>query len=140
MLLQRKHAAIPLTAVLNASHVATRYLKLHAPNKPTIRLVNLSMWFNSLFDHSISLKLFPLSFFMLGICLPYVEFVIPLHFQSLEQIDHNIYSKKPIEKSYAKYYSQTEELNHMLKFTKRYNLNKHFYTSILNLWYGWVEC
>jgi hypothetical protein len=28
MLLQRKHAAIPLTAVLNASHVATRYLKL----------------------------------------------------------------------------------------------------------------
>jgi len=41
---------------------------------------------------------------MLGICLPYVEFVIPLHFQSLEQIDHNIYSKKPIEKSYAKYY------------------------------------
>jgi hypothetical protein len=43
---------------------------------------------------------------MLGICLPYVEFVIPLHFQSLEQINHNIYSKKPIEKSYAKYYSQ----------------------------------
>jgi hypothetical protein len=36
MLLQRKHAAIPLTAVLDASHVATRYLKLHAPNKPTI--------------------------------------------------------------------------------------------------------
>jgi hypothetical protein len=36
MLLQRKHAAIPLTAVLDASHVATRYLKLQAPNKPTI--------------------------------------------------------------------------------------------------------
>jgi hypothetical protein len=38
----------------------------------------------------------------------YVESVIPLHSQSLEQIDYNTYSKKPIEKSYAKYYGLYE--------------------------------